>query len=113
MAYEETGEKFTLEFEVRRVRASVTQQEAHVYCNGQFVTNFMDEPKILKQGEKYYGPICGGWASTTPDAQFIHGALFHIHDDIYHISDKVRKLIEVRKEEEAGRANVFTKEGRQ
>lgn len=113
MFYTEPGEKFALEFEVRRVRMSVTQQEAHVYCNGQYVTNFMDEPKILKQGEKYYGPVCGGWASKTPDAQFIHGALFHIHDNIYHISDKVRKLIEERKAEEASIAKVFTKEGEQ
>lgn len=106
------GEKFTLEFEVKRVRMSATQQEAHVYCNGRFVTNFGDEPKLLEPGEKYYGPLAGGWASTTPDAQFIHATLFHPHDDIYHVSDNVRKLIEARKREETANAAEYEKQGR-
>ena len=83
-----------LEFEVKRNRMSVTQQEAHVYCNGEFITNFGDEPKMIKPGEKYYGELVGGWASTTPDAQFIYATLFHKYDDIYHISEGVRNILE-------------------
>ena len=84
----------TLNFEVVRKRSSVTQQEAHVYCNGKFIINFGDEPKMIKPGEKYYGPIIGGWASTTPDSKFIRSTLYHKFDEIYHISDGVKRIID-------------------
>lgn len=84
----------TLEFEVRRIRMSVTQQEAQVYCNGEYITNFGDEPKMIKPGEKYFGKLIGGWASTTPDTKFIHATLFHKYDNIYHISHGVQKIID-------------------
>lgn len=84
----------TLEFEVRRIRMSVTQGEAQVYCNGEYITNFADEPKLIKPGEKYFGELCGGYASTTPDAKFIHATLFHKYDDIYHISEGVQNIID-------------------
>ncbi len=83
----------TLEFEVKRVRMSVTQGEVQVYCNGEYITNFADEPKLIKPGEKYFGEMVGGWASTTPDAKFIHATLFHKYDYIYHISRGVRNII--------------------
>jgi len=84
----------TLEFEVRRVRISVTQGEVQVYCNGEYITNFADEPKLIKPGEKYFGEMVGGWASTTPDAKFIHATLFHKYDDLYHISRGVQDIID-------------------
>ncbi|KAB0577205.1 hypothetical protein EI53_01226 [Fusobacterium naviforme] len=83
-----------LDFEVKRIRMSVTQQEAHVYCNGEFITNFGDGPKLIKPGEKYYGGLVGGWASTTPDAKFIYSTLFHKLDEVYHISEGVRNILE-------------------
>lgn len=55
-----------LEFEVKRNRMSVTQQEVHVYCNGEFITNFGDEPKMIKPGEKYYGELVGGLGQHYP-----------------------------------------------
>ena len=90
----------TLNFEVKRERMSVTQQEAVVFCNGQRVTNFGDNPEIIKPGEKYYGDLVGNYASRKPDANFIYAALFHMYDYVYHISDPIRKQIEAEKERE-------------
>ena len=84
----------TLTFEVRRVRTSVTQQEAHVYCNGEYITNFGDVPELIKPGEKYFGTMVAGYASKTPDAKFVHATMFHKYDDLYHISDGVQKIID-------------------
>lgn len=95
-----------LDFEVKRARTSVTQQEAHVYCNGEFVAIFADTPKMIQNGEKYYGPIIGKWASTTPDAKFIHAVLFHKHDDLYHLSDGIKKILSRAMEEEINDASV-------
>lgn len=94
------GENVTLEFEVRRVRMSVTQGEALVYCNGQYIINFADEPELIKPGEKYFGELIGGWASTTPDAKFIYATLFHKYDAFYHTSGGVQKIINAAMEQE-------------
>lgn len=83
-----------LDFEVKRIRTSVTQQEVRVYCNGKLITNFGDNPKLIKPGEKYYGPIIGNWASTTPDAKFIRSTIYHKYDDLYHISDGIKKILD-------------------
>lgn len=89
-----------LNFKVKRVRMSATQQEAHVYCNGKFITNFADKVEMIKRGEKYYGELVADFASTTPDAKFIHATLFHKYDDFYHISDGVQKVINAAMERE-------------
>lgn len=91
--FESDGGKITLDFEVKRVRSSATQGGVKVYCNGEFITDFGDEMELIKPGQKYYGPICGGWASTTPDCKFIYATLFHQYDDIYHISEGVRRIL--------------------
>ena len=62
--------------------------------NGHFITNFGDELKIIEPGEKYYGELIGNWASTTPDAKFIRSSLYHPYDYIYHISDKIREILD-------------------
>ena len=93
-----------LEFEVKRCRTSVTQQEAEVYCNGQYITSFGDAPEIIEPGEKYYGELAGMWASKTPDAKFIHATMFHKYDDLYHISDGVQKIIDAAMEQEINTA---------
>lgn len=100
MSYEYEGATIDLKLTVKRVRASVTQQEAVVYCNGQRVTNFGDSTEIIRPGEKYYGELVGDWASKKPDADFIYAALFHIYDYIYHISDPIRKQIQQEKDRE-------------
>ena len=83
----------TLNFEVKRHRASVTQGTATVYLNGQEVMTFGDEIKFVKDGQAFYGENIGGWASVTPDENFIKGVLFHPYDHIYHYSDKVKKIL--------------------
>ena len=82
-----------LDFTVKRERYSVTQGNATVYLNGEKILVFADEIKIIKDGETYYGENIGGWASTTPDKDFINGVLFHPLDSVYHYSDKIKEII--------------------
>ena len=91
---EEITPTMVLTFTVKRRRFSVTQAEADVYCNGELVTSFGDNPEIIEPGERYYGVLAGMWASKTPDAKFIHATLFHKYDDLYHVSNGVQKIIE-------------------
>ena len=92
---EEIAPTMVLTFTVKRRRFSVTQAEADVYCNGELVTSFGDNPEIIEPGEKYYGILAGSWASKTPDAKFIHATLFHKYDDLYHVSNGVQKIIDM------------------
>lgn len=92
-----------LVFEVKRRRPSVSQQEADVYCNGQLIVTFGDDPVLIKEGEKYYGDLCGGYASKTPDSKFILSTLYHPFDRIYRISEKIRAIISEWIQEEARR----------
>lgn len=94
----------TLNFEVRRKRISVTQGFVDVYCNGVKVAYFGDDIQLIEDGETYYGPLIGNWASKTPDINFIRSTLFHPHDDIYHVSEGVRKLIDAAAEDEMASA---------
>ena len=80
-------------FTVRRVRGSVTQGVAKVYLNGEEVAEFDDKIELLKDDEKFYGENIGGWASRTPDADFVKGVLFHPYDDFYKYSEKVREIL--------------------
>ena len=93
---------------VERCRGSVTQGMVDVLINGEKVMDFGDTIELLKPGEKYYGPNIGGYASKTPDIAFVLGMLYHPHDDIYHISDKVKNAIEKIKAQEERAAPVFT-----
>ena len=85
--------------EVKRRRSSVTQGSAHVLVNGVEVADFYDEIKLLKNGEHYYGENIGGWASVTPDETFIKGMLFHPFEELYHMSEKFRKMLDTAIEE--------------
>jgi len=91
--YTEKSAEITLRFEVRRNRPSVTQGSATVYINGEEAITFGDDIELIREGERYYGPIIGGWASKKPDAGFICGLLFHPHDELYHISQRAKKII--------------------
>lgn len=82
-----------IEFTVKRNRASVTQGAATVFCNGQEVLTFADSIELIKEGAPFYGENIDGWASVKPDEAFIKACLFHPHDDIYHYSDKVKKIL--------------------
>ena len=73
MSMIQTGMK--LEIEVRRNRISVTQGFAEVWMNGERVISFGDEIEFIPEGEKFYGPLIGGWASKNPDSRFIVGAM--------------------------------------
>lgn len=80
--------------EVKRSRPSVTQGSAEVYVNGEVIISFNDEIKLIRCGEKYYGDLIGGWASVTPDEEFIKGMLFHPYDEYYCHSEKFRKVLD-------------------
>ena len=92
--------EIVLHIEVRRIRPSVTQGEVKVYVNGIEAAIFGDKIEMIDKGEKYYGPIIGNWASKKPDANFIRGMFFHPYDEIYHVSDKVKRIIDKACEDE-------------
>lgn len=94
----------TLEFTVKRVRGSVTQGNATVFCNGEKVATFGDTIELIKEGKPYYGENIGGWASTKPDSDFINGVLFHPLDDYYHYSERVKEIISRQATKESGAA---------
>ena len=82
-----------IEFTVKRNRPSVTQGTATVYLNGQEAFTFADTIELITEGQPFYGENIGGWASVTPDEKFIKACLFHPYDDVYHYSDKVKKIL--------------------
>lgn len=83
-----------LEIEVKRIRGSVTQGVADVYVNGEKVIQFADDIQLIKPDQEYYGEKIEDWASTKPDSAFIKGLLWNPLDDVYHYSDKVKKILE-------------------
>lgn len=89
-----------IEIEVRRVRSSVTQGEAHIYMNGHKVMYFGDDIQLVKEGTPYYGENIGGWASTKSDTDFIRGLLCHEHEDIYRIHEKISAVLDAIEAEE-------------
>lgn len=80
-------------FTVKRNRGSVTQGGATVYLNGIEMATFGDDIELISEGKPYYGENIGGWASKLPDGAFVHGTLFHPHENLYHLSDKVREYL--------------------
>lgn len=91
--WREGCDNMTFEFTVKRERSSVTQGSATVYLNGEKVLTFADEIKLIKDGQTCYGENIGGWASTTPDSDFINATLYHPLDSVYHFSDKIKEII--------------------
>lgn len=82
-----------MQIEVKRNRKSVTQGEAEVLINGKEVVTFADEIKMINEGQLFYDENIGGYASITPDSDFILGLLYHEADNIYHYSDLVKEAI--------------------
>ena len=93
MASSLASSSVTLTIEVFRDRSSVTQGEASVHINGKKVQSFHDEIVLLNDGDRYYGPNIGGWASKTPDFNFINALLWHKLDSVYHISDSAKSVL--------------------
>ena len=87
-----------LEIEVKRRRFSATQGQADVYVNGEMVISFSDTIEIINDGQPYYSEKIGNWASTVPDPMFIRGLLFHSYDDVYHYSEKVKRILDAEAE---------------
>ena len=94
-----------LQIEVKRIRPSVTQGEAQVFINGEYVISFADTI-CLKQSDgnftngfktfknaRHYGEVIGGWGSIKPDSDFILGLLYHPYDNVYHYSDKFKEIL--------------------
>ena len=86
----------SLAFEGRRLRPSVTQGEAAVYCNGVKLVQFGDT--IAMDGK--YGDIIGHWGSTISDEEFINATLFpneirrkYYPQEVNAILDKIKALI--------------------
>lgn len=85
---------------VERLRGSVTQGEAAVYCNnetivqygdpiylrtdrGTLVNGFEEIPNVLEPGE--YGPILDGWGSIKSDFVFASAAVRQYPKEIYKV----------------------------
>jgi hypothetical protein len=80
--------------EVKRERPSATQGYVHIYINGDRVHSFADNIELITDKNKtIYGENIGGWASVTPDGDFIVGFLYHPYDKVYHISDLFKAAI--------------------
>lgn len=77
-------------FRVERIRGSVTQGEAAVYCNGQKIVQYGDEMWLRSNngtlvnglreiandlGPGNYGEIIGGWGSIRSDKHFVKAVI--------------------------------------
>ena len=82
-----------MKIEVKRTRQSVTQGGADVYINDEKIVSFGDTIEMIKPDQKYYGENIGGYASTKPDSDFIHGLFYHPYDGVYHFSDLASRAI--------------------
>ena len=83
-----------LQIEVKRTRGSVTQGMVYLHINGENICSFGDTIEIIQPGQKHYGELIGGWASTKPDSAFIKGLFYHPLDSVYHFSEIAKKAIE-------------------
>lgn len=87
-----------LEIKVRRFRRSVTQGEAGVYINGQFVISYGDEIQMITGNAQAFGEVIDGWASTKPDMAFIRELLA----SDYPIRDRLNAVLTSIEAEERG-----------
>ena len=72
-----------LNFSVKRERYSVTQGEAVVYLDQQEVARFHDTLEFIN----------GIWKSSKSDSAFIKGVLAHPYDDLYQVSQPLKKYL--------------------
>ena len=77
-------------FEVRRNRVGA----ADVYLNGELIANMIDEVVDAAEPEKIQTDIVSGKGSRIPDAVFVKSLLYSPSDDICHLSDKVKAVLD-------------------
>ena len=61
---------FIFEFEIKRVRFSVTQGEVEVYCNGVLIERYGDQIAMNGTHDKM-----GGFGSKVPDKDYIKAVM--------------------------------------
>lgn len=77
-------------FEVGRNRMGA----ADVYLNGELMTNLLDEIVEVKPGDVIFTDIVNGMGSRIPDALFVKALLYSPGDEICHLSDKVKAVLD-------------------
>lgn len=77
-------------FEVGRNRIGA----ADVYLNGELMANFFDKVVKVNPGDVIFTDIVNGMGSPIPDALFVKALLYSPGDDICHLSDKVKAVLD-------------------
>lgn len=108
-------------FNVERLRGSVTQGEAAVYCNGQKIVQYGDEMWLrcnngkLTNGHREifndlapgnYGEIIGGWGSIRSDKHFVKAVIRQFPKEVekaLHMGERKLSLTEQLKDAENSR----------
>lgn len=77
-------------FEVRRNRLGA----ADVYINGELIVSMLDEIVEATDPDKIQTDIVKGCGSRIPDAVFVKSLLYSPSDNICHLSDKVKAILD-------------------
>ncbi len=77
-------------FEVGRNRIGA----ADVYLNGELMVNLFDEVVDVKPDDVIYTDIVNGKGSCIPDALFVKALLYSPGDEICHLSEKVKAVLD-------------------
>jgi len=87
---EKTHKRKKYVFEVGRNRIGA----ADVYLNGELLVSLFDEVVEAVEPEKMQTDIVKGRGSRIPDAVFVKSLLYSPSDDICHLSDKVKAVLD-------------------
>lgn len=74
--------------EAKRISNSVTQGVIDIQINGKSVLTFNDDKELRSDG-KYHSQY-----SDDELGQFVIAALWHKYDDVYHYSDRAKKIFD-------------------
>lgn len=77
-------------FEVGRNRIGA----ADVYLNGELLVSLFDSVNKVKETDVIYTDIVNGMGSRIPDAVFVKALLYSPGDEICHLSDKVKAILD-------------------
>lgn len=80
--------KYVLEVGRNRIGA------ADVYLNGELMVNLFDEVVEVQPGDVIFTDIVNGKGSRIPDALFVKALLYSPGDEICHLSDKVKAVLD-------------------
>ena len=81
-----------LNYEIKRIRFSVTQGSTEVYLNNQLLITFSDKIEI----GGVYGENIGGWASVVPDENFIKAVLFPFFANKEAIEKRTKEILNLK-----------------